>query len=216
MFLLAVVVLSLVGWLGSAGARPGARLVLIPSAATLAAQSSHVKLPPPGTPAAASQNCFAATAIRGACGELVRGAPSDPDYAQCELEPTVTGCTDNEEWDFYGRLKGNTCPGPTSATPADHAHPDGGLPCWAFNATDPQHAAGLNEPGAWAQGNIGRPQVLIAYMEGGVNYDSDSVKDSLFGSMPPAGTTNPARPRSTSFATRPRRSRTLTSGAPAR
>jgi hypothetical protein len=107
------------------------------------------------------------------------GKPSDPYYAQCESQPTVTGCTDNEEWDFYGPLKGNTCPGTTSSTPADNPHPDGGLPCWAFNATDPQHAAGMNEPGAWAQGNIGRPQVLIAYMEGGVNFDSDSVKDAL-------------------------------------
>jgi hypothetical protein len=109
----------------------------------------------------------------------MRGDPQDPYYAQCEHQPTVTGCTDNEEWDFYGPLKGNTCPGPTTAQPAILPHPDGGLPCWAYNATDPQHASGLDEPGAWARGNIGRPQVLIAYMEGGVNYDSDSVKDSL-------------------------------------
>ena len=33
--------------------------------------------------------------------------------------------------------------------------------------------------GAWAQGNLGRPDVLIAYIEGGVNYDSDSIKDAL-------------------------------------
>jgi hypothetical protein len=33
--------------------------------------------------------------------------------------------------------------------------------------------------GAWAQGNLGRPDVLIAHIEGGVNYASDAVKDGL-------------------------------------
>jgi hypothetical protein len=130
-------------------------------------------------PALGAQGCYAASAISGACAALQEGAPNDPYFAQCETQPTVTGCTDTEEWDFYGPLSGNDCPGPATAQPAIFPHPDGGLPCWATNATDPQHAAGLNEPGAWAQGNIGRPEVLIAYMEGGVNYDSDSVKDAL-------------------------------------
>src|SRR5213078_3855940 len=30
-----------------------------------------------------------------------------------------------------------------------------------------------------AQGNVGRDDILIAYMEGGVNYSSDSIKDAL-------------------------------------
>ena len=33
--------------------------------------------------------------------------------------------------------------------------------------------------GAWAQGNLGRHDVLIAYIEGGVNYYNDGVKDAL-------------------------------------
>ena len=164
---------------GQAGARSGGLAALIPTASGAPALTSQAKVPPPGPPAAGWQKCFAPTAIVGACAHLIKGSPSDPYYAQCESQPTVTGCTDNEEWDFYGQLKGNTCAGPTSTTPSAFPHPDNGLPCWALNATDPQHASGLNEPGAWAQGNIGRPQVLIAYMEGGVNYDSDSVKDAL-------------------------------------
>ena len=141
--------------------------------------TANVALPAPGTPDPGATDCYGATAIAGACAALMKGAPNDPYYAACENQPTVTGCTDNEEWDFYGPLKGNTCQSPVAASPVGLPHPDGGLPCWAINARDPQHASGLNEPGAWAQGNIGRPEVLIAYMEGGVNYDSDSVKDSL-------------------------------------
>ena len=62
---------------------------------------------------------------------------------------------------------------------ANRPHPDGGLPCWARNARDPEHASGVNMTGAWAQGNLGRPDVLIAYIEGGVNYSNDGVKDAL-------------------------------------
>ncbi len=62
---------------------------------------------------------------------------------------------------------------------ADQPHPDVGLPCWARRATDPQHAAGVDMTGAWAQGNVGRGDVLIAYIEGGVNYRNDGIKDAL-------------------------------------
>lgn len=33
--------------------------------------------------------------------------------------------------------------------------------------------------GAWAQGNIGRDDVLVAYVEGGVNYSANGIKDGL-------------------------------------
>src|SRR3954453_10141953 len=46
-------------------------------------------------------------------------------------------------------------------------------------ARDPDNAMGINFTGAWKQGNVGRPDVLIAYIEGGVNYDSDNIKDGL-------------------------------------
>ena len=104
--------------------------------------------------------------------------PNDPDFAQCETQDPVTGCTDNEQWNLYGRLTGNTCLAPGGSVP-NQPHPDGGLPCWARNAHDPGHAAGVNITGAWAQGNLGRADVVIAYIEGGVNYSSNGIKDGL-------------------------------------
>jgi Subtilase family len=104
--------------------------------------------------------------------------PNDPDFAGCETQDPVTGCTDNEQWNLYGPLTGDTCMAPGGSVP-DQPHPDGGLPCWARNAHDPEHSAGVNMTGAWAQGNLGRGDVVIAYIEGGVNYSSDGIKDGL-------------------------------------
>jgi Subtilase family len=104
--------------------------------------------------------------------------PNDPGFAGCEHQDPITGCKDNEQWDLFGPLPGNNCPKAGTLEPV-LPHPDGGLPCWATNATDPQHASGVNMTGAWAQGNLGRPSILIAYIEGGVNYSSDSIKDGL-------------------------------------
>lgn len=105
-------------------------------------------------------------------------APNDPSFAGCESQDPVTGCTDNEQWDLFGPLAGNTCLAPGGSL-RNQPHPDGGLPCWARDASDPQHAAGVDMTGAWAQGNVGRDDVLIAYIEGGVNYRDDGIKDSL-------------------------------------
>ena len=104
--------------------------------------------------------------------------PNDPGFAPCEPQDPVTGCGDNEQWNLFGPLKGNTCLAP-GGTVADRPHPDGGLPCWALDARDPDHAAGVDITGAWAQGNFGRPDVRIAYIEGGVNYSNDGIKDAL-------------------------------------
>src|SRR4051794_33932420 len=57
--------------------------------------------------------------------------------------------------------------------------PAEGLPSWAPLARDPDNASGVNFTGAWRQGNVGRPDVVVAYIEGGVNYSSDGVKDAL-------------------------------------
>lgn len=103
--------------------------------------------------------------------------PNDPEFARCELEDPVTGCRDNEQWNLYGPMDGLCrAPGQVEFTVP---RPDGGLPCWARNATDPEGSSGVNVTGAWAQGNWGRDEVLVAYMEGGVNYSSNSIKDGL-------------------------------------
>jgi len=103
--------------------------------------------------------------------------PDDPSFARCETQDPVTGCQDSEQWNLYGPMDG-LCLAPGGAV-FDQPRPDGGLPCWARNATDPESSSGINTTGAWAQGNIGRDDILIAYVEGGVNYSSNGIKDGL-------------------------------------
>jgi hypothetical protein len=57
--------------------------------------------------------------------------------------------------------------------------PAEGLPTGAPLAHDPENSSGVNFTGAWRQGNVGRPDVIVAYIEGGVNYSSDGIKDAL-------------------------------------
>ena len=119
-----------------------------------------------------------ALAASAAQAKVANDPPNDPDFAGCETQDSVTGCTDSEQWDMFGQLTGNDCPAPVTEAQV-LPHPDGGLPCWAKSAHDPNHMAGLDFTGAWDQGNIGRPDVLVAYIEGGVNYSSNNIKDSL-------------------------------------
>ena len=97
--------------------------------------------------------------------------PNDPGFAPCESQNPLTGCKNNEQWNLFGPL--------TAPCPDGQPRPDGGLPCWSLLARDPQHASGVDMTGAWAQGNLGRPDVLVAYIEGGVNYNDDGIKDAL-------------------------------------
>ena len=103
--------------------------------------------------------------------------PNDPSFARCETQDPVSGCQDSEQWNLYGPMDGK-CLAPGGAV-FNQPRPDGGLPCWARNATDPESSSGVNMTGAWAQGNIGRDDVLIAYIEGGVNYSANGIKDGL-------------------------------------
>ena len=111
--------------------------------------------------------------------------PNDPEFARCEMapnnpdcDPSQGGSPDNEQWDMFGVLTGNDCPAPITGAPV-LPHPDGGLPCWSALAHDPNHMAGLDFTGAWDQGNVGRQDVLVAYIEGGVNYSSNNIRDGL-------------------------------------
>ena len=103
--------------------------------------------------------------------------PNDPGFAACELQDPVSGCTSREQWNLYGPMDG-LCRAPGGVA-FDQPRPDGGLPCWARNATDPEGSSGINMTGAWAQGNLGRDEMLIGYIEGGVNYSQNSIKDGL-------------------------------------
>ena len=102
-------------------------------------------------------------------GDIAVRVPERPGFARCESQDPVTGCTDNEQWNLYGPMTGDTCKAPGGAV-CDQPRPDGGLPCWAQDAHDPEHAAGVNITGAWAPGQRRPPDILVAYIEGGVNY----------------------------------------------
>src|SRR5438445_5994971 len=105
--------------------------------------------------------------------------PNDPAFAPCENAATFTpNCYSDpgaDQWDMFGPLSDAQYPCPAPIL----QHPDGGLPCWAVAAFDPNHMSGVDFTGAWARGNVGRDDILIAYMEGGVNYSSNSIKDAL-------------------------------------
>src|SRR5947209_4421090 len=88
---------------------------------------------------------------------LCLALPAIAHAADPSTQPNDPGCPN--QWEFTG--------------PAE------GLPTWAPLAKDPDNASGVNFTGAWRQGNIGRPDVVVAYIEGGVNYDNDGIKDAL-------------------------------------
>ena len=123
-----------------------------------------------------------ALAAAPAQARVAKNPPNDPEFAKCEsMDPitdSTTGCDDGDQWDLFGQQTGSDCPA-SPAGPKILPHPDNGLPCWSPLARDPNHMAGLNFTGAWDQGNIGRPDVLVAYIEGGVNYSHNNIRDSL-------------------------------------
>ena len=51
------------------------------------------------------------------------------------------------------------------------------IPQSAPVATDPENASGMSVNKAWAAFGMGRPDVLVAYIEGGVNWRISSSKD---------------------------------------
>src|SRR2546426_902008 len=63
--------------------------------------------------------------------------------------------------------------------PRSSSTPTAGCPAGRWPPSIPTTCPGSDFTGAWAQGNIGRDDILIAYMEGGVNYSSDAIKDAL-------------------------------------
>ncbi|MCO5316053.1 MAG: S8 family serine peptidase [Solirubrobacterales bacterium] len=107
--------------------------------------------------------------------------PGDPNWPNewGSVGPNYVG---DGGWELWGRMPGKCLDtGGTPSNPADYNtdRPAGGLPCNTPDAVDPEGAAGINTTGAWAQGNVGRDDVLVAYIEGGVNYSSNSIRDAL-------------------------------------
>jgi hypothetical protein len=81
--------------------------------------------------------------------------PDDPGYAPGEANPLST-CINGEEWFLYSVIP--------KCTPL---------------ARDPQNSAGMFIDRAWKQFTIGRADVRIAYMEGGINWHSATARAEL-------------------------------------
>jgi Subtilase family len=78
--------------------------------------------------------------------------PNNPNYAVSSTQ----GCINSEEWFLYSTIP--------SCTPLAH---------------DPQGSAGMFVNAAWKKFTIGRPDVVIAYMEGGINWHDPTARASL-------------------------------------
>ena len=76
--------------------------------------------------------------------------PNDPNYAPAESNPAGS-CINSEQWYMYSFIP--------ECTP---------------RATDPQHSSGMFIDQAWRQFTTGRPDVTVAYIEGGPNWRLDS------------------------------------------
>jgi hypothetical protein len=86
------------------------------------------------------------------CTSQISG-PSDPEYAPSEREPG-SGTFNVEQWYLYD------C-----------------IPQSAPSASDPEGAAGMSVNKAWDAFGRGNPKVLVAYVEGGINWRRDSARD---------------------------------------
>jgi hypothetical protein len=87
------------------------------------------------------------------CTSAITG-PDDPDYAPAERNPLGDLTFNSEQWHLYD------C-----------------IPQSAPVATDPEGASGMSVNKAWASFGMGRSDVIVAYIEGGVNWRLNSSKD---------------------------------------
>ncbi|TMB86866.1 MAG: hypothetical protein E6J45_13260, partial [Chloroflexi bacterium] len=92
-----------------------------------------------------------AVARAATCSAQSPGAyPNDPDFAAAENNPSSGQTWDGEDWYLYG------C-----------------IPQSAPQSTDPNGSSGMNVAGLWNRSTNpqrGRDDVVVAYMEGGVNW----------------------------------------------
>src|SRR5258708_6681316 len=87
------------------------------------------------------------------CTAAISG-PNDPDYARAERNPLGGATFNAEQWHLYD------C-----------------IPQSAPIATDPENASGMSVNKAWAAFGTGRSDVIVAYIEGGVNWRISTSKD---------------------------------------
>ena len=92
-------------------------------------------------------------AIAMPCTASILG-PNDPDYAPAELAPGTGLSFNSEEWYLFD------C-----------------LPQSAPKATDPEGSSGMFFNEAWAKYGMGRSDLIVAYIEGGINWRQTVTAD---------------------------------------
>ena len=103
--------------------------------------------------AAIASLAIPASAQAATCGPDIFG-PNDPDFAPGERDPASGKTFNAENWLLFDCIP--------QSTPL---------------AQDPEGAAGMSVNRAWKDYGKGNPQVVIAYMEGGVNWRRESSRD---------------------------------------
>jgi len=81
--------------------------------------------------------------------------PNDPQYAPAEQDP-INHCINDEQWYLFSFI-----------------------PKCTRLATDPEGAAGMSVDQAWKRFTFGRPDVKIAYVEGGINWRLAEARPEL-------------------------------------
>ncbi len=92
----------------------------------------------------------------GAFAAFPQDPPNDPDYAPAEasLAACLTNSVNDDQYGLFSFM-----------------------PRCAPAATDPENSSGDFTDQAWKQYSAGRGDVVIAYVEGGINWHLDDAKD---------------------------------------
>jgi hypothetical protein len=103
--------------------------------------------------AVAASALLAAVAPALAVADFPQDPPNDPNYDRAEENCSLHSVND-EQYYLYSRM--------SICTP---------------RATNPESAAGMSVDRAWRELGTGRPDVTIAYIEGGINWHAGDVRD---------------------------------------
>lgn len=101
-----------------------------------------------------------ATIVAGtgiALADFPQTAPNDPGYAPAEGSPAncLTHSVNEDQYHLYSFIP----------------------QCAKATAHDPENAAGMSADAAWRDYTTGRPDTVIAYVEGGINWHSPDARD---------------------------------------
>ena len=92
----------------------------------------------------------------GVRAEFPEDPPNDPFYDQAEENPAGDKCVDDEQFELFDFIP--------KCTPL---------------ASDPENSAGMFVNRTWREFSVGEPEIVIAYIEGGINWHIDGDVEEL-------------------------------------